>query len=71
MTTLAERQKIMMTAIQKLQNAMKPTISTGDIAYEPKRYQEVEDFEAFCLRLQEKKEFRDSYVRFIQRCMDD
>lgn len=61
LTTLEQRQSVMMTAIQKIQNVLKPTLSADNV-YEPRQYKEVDDFEAFCDELPANKELRDGYV---------
>ena len=61
-TILAERQEVILGTMGKIQNAMRPTTS-NNTQYEPRRYREVADFEAFCERTQTDKEVRDGYVR--------
>ena len=62
MTILAERQEVILGTMGKIQNAMRPTTS-NNTQYEPRRYKTVDDFEAFCERIQTDKEIRDGYVR--------
>ena len=46
-----------------LTNDVNPTRSREDSStYEPKRYDDVQEFDAFCVKLQENWEFNDSYV---------
>lgn len=62
MEQVLEQQSSMMTAIAKLQSTVKPTASPDDDVYEPRVCGTVEEFDAFCTRLQREKAFRDGYV---------
>ena len=62
---------ILITGMQKVQNALRSQASTNrersESGYEPKMYSDFEEFERFCQRLQEEKEFRESYVSVRDR----